>query len=82
MNELVWLIVGLLIGGCLGIGIHCCFLINRTGYYEQEIRKLKAQLERKDKTYLDQYVLRRYQSPRDDWYRLFCVYGAIEPSRK
>ena len=54
MNELVWLIVGLVIGGCLGIGIHCCFLINRTGYYEQEIRKLKAQLERKDKTYLDQ----------------------------
>ena len=42
MNELVWLIVGLLIGGCLGIGIHCCFLINRTGYYEQEIRKLSA----------------------------------------
>ena len=54
MNELVWLIVGLLLGGCLGIGIHCGFLINRTGYYEQEIRKLKAQLERKDKTYLDQ----------------------------
>lgn len=44
MNELVWLLVGLLIGGCLGIGIHCCFLINRAGYYEQEIRKLKAQL--------------------------------------
>ena len=35
MNELVWLLVGLLIGGCLGIGIHCCFLINRAGYYEQ-----------------------------------------------
>ena len=54
MNELVWLLVGLLIGGCLGIGIYCCFLINRTGYYEQEIRKLKAQLDRKEKPYLDQ----------------------------
>ena len=54
MNELVCLLVGLLIGGCLGIGIHCCFLINRAGYYEQEIRELKAQLYRKEKTYLDQ----------------------------
>ena len=50
MNELVWLLVGLLIGGCLGIGIHCCFLINRMGYYEQEIRKLKDELRLKNKT--------------------------------
>ena len=54
MNELVCLIIGLLLGGCLGIGIHCCVIINRTGYYEQEIRKLKSQLERKEKTCFDQ----------------------------
>lgn len=54
MNELVWLIVGLLLGGCIGIGILCCFQINRIGYYEQEIRRLKAQLDRKEKHYLDQ----------------------------
>ena len=41
MNELVWLIVGLLIGGCLGIGIHCCFLINRTGYYVTDYTTIK-----------------------------------------
>ena len=50
MNELVWLIVGLLLGGCLGIGIHCCFLINRTGYYEQEIRKLSYIVEQHPNT--------------------------------
>lgn len=54
MNELVCLIIGLLLGGCLGVGIHCCVIINRTGYYEQEIRKLKAQLDSKEKPYFDQ----------------------------
>lgn len=49
MNEIVCLIVGLLLGGCLGIGIQCCLQINRIGYYEQEIRKLKEQLDRKEK---------------------------------
>lgn len=49
MNEIVCLIIGLLLGGCHGIGIHCCFLINRMGYYEQEIRRLKDELRNKDK---------------------------------
>lgn len=49
MNELVWLIVGLLIGGCIGVGVHCCFLINRMGYYEQEIRRHKDELRSKDR---------------------------------
>ncbi len=53
MTEFVWLLVGLLLGGCLGVGIHCCVIINRTGYYEQEIRKLKAQLDRKENSHLD-----------------------------
>lgn len=47
MNELAWLIVGLLIGGAVGTSILCCFQMNRIGYYEQEIRRLKDQLEGK-----------------------------------
>ena len=48
MNELVWLIVGLLIGGAVGTAILCCFQINRIGYYEQEIRRLKDKPECKE----------------------------------
>ena len=54
MTEFVWLLVGLLLGGCIGVVLHCCFQINRIGYYEQEIRKLKEQLGRKEKPYPDQ----------------------------
>ncbi len=54
MTEFVWLIAGLLIGGCIAIGILCCLQINRIGYYEQEIRRLKNELRQKEKaTYND-----------------------------
>ena len=39
-----FLLVGLLIGGCLGVSCICCLQINRSNQYEQEIRKLKTEL--------------------------------------
>ena len=45
MNELVWLLVGLMIGGCIATAVLCCLQINRINYYEQEIRRLKDELE-------------------------------------
>ena len=44
MVEFAWLLVGLLIGACLGVSCICCLQINRGNQYEQEIRKLKAEL--------------------------------------
>lgn len=47
MAEFAWLLVGLLIGGCLGVSCICCLQINRSNRYEHEIRKLKAELAHK-----------------------------------
>lgn len=44
MSELVWLLVGLLIGGCVATVVLCCVQINRVNEYEQEIRRLIKKL--------------------------------------
>lgn len=44
MTELVWLIVGFLLGGCISTVILCCLQINRHNEYERELRKLKEKL--------------------------------------
>lgn len=44
MSELVWLLVGLLIGGCIATAVLCCVQINRVNEYEQEIRRLIKKL--------------------------------------
>lgn len=49
MTEFVFLIIGILIGGCLGLSLMSCFQVNRVNDYEDEIRKLKKQL-REEKT--------------------------------
>lgn len=49
MSELMFLIIGLLLGGCLSFFVLCCFQINRINDYESEIRKLKAQLSKDGK---------------------------------
>lgn len=41
-------IVGLLLGGCIAASVICCIQINRTGYYEREIRRLQAKLNNKE----------------------------------
>lgn len=47
MSELVWLLAGLLIGGCVATGVLCCVQISRVSEYEQEIRRLKEKLNEK-----------------------------------
>jgi hypothetical protein len=49
MTELAWLIVGLLIGGCIGVTLMCCLQLNRVNDYESEIRKLKEQLKKENR---------------------------------
>jgi len=44
MNEFVILVIGILLGACIGTTILCCFQLNRINAYEAEIRKLKQQL--------------------------------------
>lgn len=48
MTEFVFLLIGLMLGGCLGIGILCCMQVNRICHYEQEISRLKAELRKKE----------------------------------
>ena len=49
MTEFVFLIIGILIGGCFGLSMMSCLQLNRINDYESEIRKLKKQL-REEKT--------------------------------
>lgn len=44
MTEFVFLIIGILIGGCFGLSLMACLQLNRVNFYEDEIRKLKKQL--------------------------------------
>ena len=46
MNELAWLITGILLGGCIGITVMCWLQLNRVNAYEAEIQKLKEQLKK------------------------------------
>ena len=48
MNELIWLFVGLLLGGCIAAAILCCVLINRISRYEQELHRLRQKLNNKN----------------------------------
>lgn len=49
MSELVWLLVGLLIGGCVSTAVLCCVQINRVSEYEHEIRRLRQKLNDRDR---------------------------------
>lgn len=49
MSELVWLLVGLLIGGCVAMVVLCCVQINRVSEYEHEIRRLRQKLNDRDR---------------------------------
>lgn len=41
--------LGLMLGGLLSTVVLCCFQINRVNNYEQEIRRLQAQLDDSEK---------------------------------
>ena len=47
MAEFAWLLVGLLIGACLGVSGICYVQMDRNCYYEQEIRRLRDELNNK-----------------------------------
>lgn len=44
MAEFAWLLVGLLIGACLGVSGVCYVQMDRNCHYEQEIRRLRDEL--------------------------------------
>lgn len=47
MNEFLWFLVGLFIGGIVTTLVLCCLQINRINEYEAELRKLRSQLNNK-----------------------------------
>lgn len=50
MSEFLFLIIGVLLGGCIGVMLLCGFQIDRINDYEYQIRKLKSQLAKKQKS--------------------------------
>lgn len=47
--EFAMLLIGLLLGGCVTLGIMSGIALNRYNDYESEIRRLRARLENHDK---------------------------------
>lgn len=48
MDALAWLLVGLLLGGCIAAAILCCVQVNRISFYEQELHRLRQKLNNKN----------------------------------
>lgn len=48
MTELLWFLVGLLLGGCVATVVLCCVNIDRIDRYERQIRDLRIQLCKKE----------------------------------
>ncbi len=48
MTEILWFFTGLLLGGCIAAVTLCCMQVNRIGYYERTIRRLKEELDKKE----------------------------------
>ena len=47
--EIAMLLIGLLLGGCVTLGIMSGIALNRYNDYESEIRRLRARLENYNK---------------------------------
>ncbi len=47
MSEIICLLVGFWLGGCIATTILCCVQINRTNRYEDKIQCLRRQLNNK-----------------------------------
>lgn len=45
MNEFLWFLVGLFLGGIVTTLLLCCLQINRMNDYEAELRKLRSELK-------------------------------------
>ncbi len=46
MNELLFFLLGMMLGGFVSLVLLCCLQINRIGKYEAEIRRLRHQNKR------------------------------------
>lgn len=47
MTELLFLLLGMVVGGCAATTFLCCLQLNRINSYEAEIRRLKSKLQSK-----------------------------------
>lgn len=47
MSELLFFLLGMIVGGCAATALLCCLQINRINDYETEIRKLKHKQEQR-----------------------------------
>ncbi len=54
MTEIIWLGMGLVIGGSVTLATLCSLQIRRINHYEREIRKLRRQLKEPEKERGDQ----------------------------
>ena len=45
MIKLLFLLLGMMLGGCVATVLLCCLQINRINAYEAEIRKLKKKTD-------------------------------------
>ncbi len=41
--AILWILLGIFLGGNLGVVVMCCFQIHRVNKYEKEVRKLKEE---------------------------------------
>lgn len=41
-------LIGLLLGGCIACAVLCCVQVNRVSKYQQEIHRLRGQLNNRD----------------------------------
>ena len=47
MKEFLWFILGLFIGGIVSTLVLCCLQINRVNDCEEELQRLRSQLDKK-----------------------------------
>lgn len=44
--EILWFVIGMMVGGCVSTFLMCCLSIHRINKYEAEIRRLRNMVER------------------------------------
>ena len=48
--EILWFVIGMMVGGCVSTFLMCCLSIHRINKYEAEIRRLRNMVERLNKS--------------------------------
>jgi len=47
--EILWFVIGMMVGGCVSTFLMCCLSIHRINKYEAEIHRLRNMVERLNK---------------------------------